>query len=394
MTYSPQDMIRLMAENWFLSEPVFYAVYCTQELRENARMACAVRCGQGRLEFNPLVLMHKSYAETEKLFRTEIIRLLMKHPYERRPQGYADHVIALGSDITIGDNYCFIHTKDKLPVQTPEAYHLPLGMHYEWYVRALSDQGNGSAPQATQQPDNKSDNTYPEDPSDDSQALADKSAMWQENEMERERINTMIERTTEWGSLPAELVEYLRVSARPKNNHRHLLQGFKAAVTAAECQLTRMRPNRRTGFAQMGRRRRVVTRILVAIDVSGSIPSELIGRFYALVNQLFTYGSAEIDVLTFDAEIQSVAPMTRRYDDLRITGRGGTRIEPVLDYLSAKGHYHGLIVLTDGQFPTNQLSNSKLSNSQILWVLPTEYIYQKAAPELSKWGRVTWIEQP
>lgn len=394
MTQYVVDTIHLMAQNWFLSEPAFYAVYCTQQLEENARIACGVRCGKGRLEYNPLVLEKKSYREIELLFRTEVIRLLLKHPYERRPEGCTDRVIAIGSDITLGDNYCFIHSKEKLPVQTPEAYHLPLGMHYEWYVHELQNQQDSDSPQQDNR--NTPPNDSPEEGKDD---MSDKSRLWEEDELGRERINQLIERTTEWGSMPAELVERIQVAARPAWSHRHVIQAFRAAVMAESTTLTRMRPNRRTGYLQMGRRRQFVSHLLMAIDVSGSVSQEMIAHFFAVVNQLFSYGIAKMDVLTFDAGITSVMPYQKKQTEIVVTGRGGTLYQPVLDY--AQQHaYSGVVIFTDGEgeLPTSHQSASLPSalvrpdyHTPILWALSSNMQFTKHASHLEPLGRVCVI---
>ena len=133
------DTLKLLSENWFLKEPAFFSLLCQQQLEENARMECAIRCGQGRIEYNPLLLSKKNYAEVEQLMRVEMIRLFLKHPYERQPEGCSKEAISIGSDITIGDGYCMLH-KDKLPVHDPAFYHLPLGQYFEWYAKQIQQQ--------------------------------------------------------------------------------------------------------------------------------------------------------------------------------------------------------------------------------------------------------------
>ena len=133
------DTLKLLSENWFLQEPAFFSLLCQQQLEENVRMECAIRCGQGRIEYNPLLLSKKNYAEVEQLMRVEMIRLFLKHPYERQPEGCSKEAISIGSDITIGDGYCMLH-KDKLPVHDPAFYHLPLGQYFEWYAKQIQQQ--------------------------------------------------------------------------------------------------------------------------------------------------------------------------------------------------------------------------------------------------------------
>lgn len=279
------EMIQEMSEQWFLTQPVLYGVFCMQQRVANPRMDCAVRVGQGRLEYNPLILAHRNYRDTEVLFRTEMIRLLLGHPYQRRPEGASDEVIGLGSDITLGDNYCFVHSRDKLPVQTPEAYHLPLGMPYEWYVRELQQKDNDNSPD--------SDNPMNDFDADDRKRESALSQLWREDELREQQLDTFLDHIADWGQLPMELVERIRVARKSKVRAHDLWNGYRARLLGSARVLTRTRPNRRTGYLQMGSRRTFTTRLLVAVDVSCSVSPEVLSRFYSAINRYFTYAVAE-----------------------------------------------------------------------------------------------------
>ena len=75
------NVLKEISEQWFLAEPAFYSLLCLQEMRENVSMPCPLRVGEGRIEYNPLLLAHKNFRETELLLRVEMIRLFLKHPY-------------------------------------------------------------------------------------------------------------------------------------------------------------------------------------------------------------------------------------------------------------------------------------------------------------------------
>ena len=139
---NPKEMIQNIAESWFLQEPAFYSLFCLQQLQENVRMDCEVRTGEGRIEYNPLMLSKKNLKEVELLLRIEMIRLFLKHPYERRPEGCSGEVISMGSDCTIADGYCLL--KEAGALKGPGAYHLPMGQCYEWYCKALQNENETS----------------------------------------------------------------------------------------------------------------------------------------------------------------------------------------------------------------------------------------------------------
>lgn len=346
-------MLKQLSENWFLQEPAFFALYCQQQLHENVRMECAVRCGQGRIEYNPLVLAYKNYSEVEQLMRIELIRLFLKHPYERQPDGCCREAMAIGSNITIADGYCMLH-KEKLPLHDPGFYHLPLGQYYEWYAKAIQNQQDDDKrqkPETSQNQDN-SQTDNPESNNNPQKAEGDKSGLWQEDSLQRQRINDLIERTTDWGTLPAEVVERIKASTKARIDQRLIWQGFSSAILSSQRQLTRMRPNRRTGFLQMGSTRQFDTHLLVAIDVSGSITSEVLADFYSSVNRIFRYGITQIDVCQFDADMGPIETLHRTSTEVTIKGRGGTSFQPIFDYICNERHdYDGLLILTDGQAP-------------------------------------------
>jgi len=403
------NILKQLSDNWFLTEPAFFALYCQHELTENVRMDCAVRCGEGRIEYNPLMLKRKSYAEVEQLMRIELIRLFLKHPYERRPEGCGAEAIAIGSNITIADGYCVLH-KEKLPLHDPTYYHLPLGMYYEWYAKEIqksnepepnepsepspdpSHQGrgvdggaDGKSGQSTDSGDSEA--TTPLPPREGSgEGLL--SALWHDDSLRRQQINDLIERTTDWGTMPADIVERIKASTRSRIDQRLVWQGFQSAVLSSQRQLTRMRPNRRTGFLQMGSTRQFDTRLLVAVDVSGSITDTMLAEFFGSVNRLFRYGVVSIDLCQFDAALGPISPMDRARSQVIIHGRGGTNFQPLIDYLTEHPRgYDGVIVLTDGQAPLP--SFSKLP--PMLWVLPDRLAYDALHEQLRVLGRVTYL---
>ena len=114
-------------EQWFLMEPPLFQVLCLHELTANTNMACPLRCGRKRLEYNPLIVDEMSDSALEEAMRAEAVRILMKHPYERRPEGCSQRAMGLGSNLVIGDNY----SHPQFRIETPEEMGLKKGMNYE-----------------------------------------------------------------------------------------------------------------------------------------------------------------------------------------------------------------------------------------------------------------------
>ncbi len=400
------ETLKLLSENWFLQEPAFFSLFCQQQLEENVRMECAIRCGQGRIEYNPLLLSRKNYAEIEQLMRVELIRLFLKHPYERQPEGCSKEAISIGSDITIGDGYCSLH-KDKLPVRDPAFYHLPLGQYFEWYAKQIQQQKqdeernnqhnqnnrNPQNPPKTQDPQTSLKSSLYNQPED-----RDKSQLWREDELQRQRINDLIDRTSDWGSLPGEIVEIIKASTQARINNRLIWEGFHSTIVRSRRQLTRMRPNRRTEFLQLGSTHQFDTHLLVAIDTSGSITDAMLEDFYSAINRIFRYGVIQIDVCQFDAELGPIEPMCRANKSIQVKGRGGTSYQPLFDYIMLKpNEYDGLIILTDGQAlppmyegKVLKKGNKKL-HTPILWVCADKASYNASSEWMLKTGRCCYL---
>ena len=203
------------------------------------------------------------------------------------------------------------------------------------------------------------------------------------------KINGIIETTTRWGSLGGSLAEQLKASTKAKINWRTVFAGFRASVLSSKRKLTRMRPNRRTGFENMGSIRRFDTRLLVAVDVSGSISGEALSYFYGVINSAFRYGFEAVDVIQFDCGITKVQNLKKQMKEVTALGRGGTSFQEPVDYAHEKG-YDGLLILTDGYAPVPTLPDGM--RTKIIWVCQDRYCYENNHSWMEKLGRVCVME--
>lgn len=375
------ELLKKISEQWFLREPAFFALYCTQRLEANTTMKCPVRVGQGRLEYNPDLLDGKTLHEVEQLLRIELIRLFLKHPYERQPEGVNRSALSWGSDVTIADGYNKAKTHEKLPLLSPADFKLDDGECFEWYVRRINEQLDG-------EPDPDSQDGGPAD-SEQRQAAADKADLWQEDDLKSQEINDLIKSLSNWGSIPGNVVEQIEASTRARIDYRQILQGFRGSILSSRKKLTRMKPNRRTGFDQMGAAREFTTRLLVAVDVSGSISSDDLSNFYSVINKMFKYGISEIDCVQFDCQMGPVRNIRKASRMIEVTGRGGTSFQPIFDYLKEHNTYDGLIILTDGQAPHPKIDDS--IHTDILWICDSERSYNDCHTWMELCGRCCWM---
>ena len=388
-----RDRITRILERWFISEPALFQMLCTHSIEENASMPCPVRSGARKVEYNPDFVNEMSDEALDQALRTEAIRILLKHPYQRKPDACSQQAIAVGSNLTIGDNYQF----GSLHMEQPGDYDLPSGREYEWYSRRIQEllppdadgDGNGAGDGSDARGQGGDGDPRTDRLSDNADKNTALSELWDEDDLAVAMIDGIIESTKDWGSLAGNFAEQLKASAKARINWRNVLSGFRASILSSQRKLTRMRPNRRTGFDNMGSIRRFDTRVLVAVDVSGSISSSDLSYFYGVVNSAFRYGFTAVDVIQFDAGVRVVQSLKKVLRDVAVLGRGGTSFQEPIDYANENG-YDGLVILTDGYAPQPVLPDNM--RCKLVWVCNNRESYESSHGWMEKTGRVCTME--
>lgn len=383
--------IEKILERWFILEPPLFQVLCLHELAADDSITCPMRSGRRRLEYNPGLIGKMSDAALEETMKFEAIRILLKHPYERYPDGCCLVAAALGSNVTVGDNYVFSHIK----VEKPADFSLEKGQNYEWYARKIQELMRPEEIDGESYEDGQDDESEGEGKDGEGQEaqsakpLQDLAELWDEDEMMTCQINGVIESTKDWGTMPGSIVQMLKASLKAKIDWRKVLSGFRASILSSERKLTRMRPNRRTGFANMGSIRKFNTRLLVAVDVSASVSDKSLADFYGVVNSAFRYGFESVDVLQFDCGVRSVISLNRVVKDFSVFGRGGTSFQEPVDYAHENG-YEGLVILTDGYARKPEIPDGM--TAKILWVCVDRESYDENKEWMQKTGRVCMMQ--
>ena len=402
--------IQQEAEQWFLTEPLFFTVYCSHKLTMNPNMQYAMRTGKGRIEYNPTLVDQTPDTVLKDQLKVEIIRILLGHPYARQPLGCKPMAMHMASDMVIKPAYHLTW----LNMAGPSDFGLPEGQHYEWYAMRLNDvgvhrdgdqasEGNSDTDKQQGEGDSGSSSTNKRDQGEqDSQGessfgednSADYTALWEEDAFQSRLITDLIQSTTQWGSLPAGMIELIRKSTEGRIDYRNALRGFRASILSQKRRLTRMRPSRRFGFEQMGSRYDFITRILVAVDTSGSVGSEELGRYFNVITTFFKYGIQQVDVLMFDWEIQGdvmrLDDAKKRKQEFKVQGRGGTSFQAPVDYLVEHPEYDGMIIITDGYAPVPEIPPH--CKAKLLWIIDNEASYRRNSIALRKTGRVCLMQ--
>ena len=375
-----QERYSNILEQWFIMEPPLFQVLCVHELVANTQMKCPLRSGRRKLEYNPEIVVEMSDEALEEALRAEAVRLLLKHPYERRPDGCSQQAMGLGSNLVIGDNY----SHPRFHIETPQDFNLKRGMSFEWYAREVEKQQEGSS-------SGDSENESPNGGGGmgSNEKHRDLAELWDEDDMAVQLINGIISSTKQWGSIPGNLAEILTSSLKAKINWRNIFAGFRASIISSKRKLTRMRPNRRTGFDNMGSVRRFDTKLLVAVDVSGSISTESLQFFYGVINSAFRYGFESIDVVQFDHGVRAVHSLKKVVKDVAILGRGGTSFQEPVDYAHENG-YDGLVMLTDGYAPPPTIPDG--FKTGLLWVCENQDCLNHHKSWMETMGRTCVME--
>lgn len=477
------DRLHRIIRKWYIEEPALFQIYSTHNLEENDRISCVMRCGGGKIEYNPLLAAGLDDDSLELFLKAEVIRIMLKHPYDRQPDGCRKEVMGLASNLVLSDNYIEFQ---RIMLPSPDDYDLDSHESYEWYsyrlekrIEPTENVHSETSPELRElenmrKPESMEQKGYPVDDeastatkSSDSTAKApqppkmlvetirmpdgselpiyldiqndtgdggkgeedgeetvasassiqpsgspssassaggvnkrysawanyDLASLWEEDYTKVCEIDYQIEiisNSHNWGSLSGDLIGEILARSKARIDYRKVLSGFRATTLSSKRHLTRMRPNRRTGFDSMGSIRRFSTKILVAVDVSGSVNDESLGHFFTIINRLFKYGVEELDVMQFDAEIKSVEKLEKKRVSFDIQGRGGTDFQIVLNYVSEHPEYDGLIVFTDGYASVPRIPGRM--RCRIVWVCNDKKGYDDNRGWMQKTGRCCLME--
>ena len=399
-----------------------------------------MRTGNMKIEFAPKILDKIADDVLAEYMKIEMFRILLKHPYQRQPSFAAKALLTMASNITIADVYDV--SREVKKQMSGVELGLPGGLCFEEYYNLLkqdvtpnsgksggesqqsgdkSGQGEGgqdgngsgqggdgsggssgqnnrgSSGQNGGGSGGKGSGASGNSGAGNSQEHRDSqiSELWEDNEEACCNINEFIEVATasnNWGTVAGKLQGLIKASLKVDMDYRKMLSLFKTSVISSKRRLTRMRPNRRSGFDAMGSRYELSTNLLIAVDVSGSVTDRSLQFFFSVINRLFKYGVEKLDVLQFDATIQGEPePLKKARRTVKIMGRGGTSFQPAADYYCEHPEYDGLIYFTDGYAPPPVFNTKRPID--VLWVICSKQCYAENAEWIRKMkrNRVTFI---
>lgn len=193
------------------------------------------------------------------------------------------------------------------------------------------------------------------------------SDMWGPNEILDSDIQALVDShkgsSQQWGKYSGTAIGAVVAANTPKISPREWLRRFQTSVASYMTYMTRMKPNRRFDLEQQGRRRKNITKILFAIDSSGSMSDNDLAEGFAVVNSACR--QSVIHYMLWDCSIQLIEKNFKNAKkEFKVKGRGGTNPQAVLDY-AEKNCYDGVVIYSDMYFDGNL---RKPKSAKVLWM--------------------------
>ena len=161
------------------------------------------------------------------------------------------------------------------------------------------------------------------------------------------------------GFVPSELesfIDDILAETEPSYDWRSYFRRFAGTSTRTYTKKTRRKLNKRF---QENPSLKIKTKknVLVGIDTSGSVLNEDLARFFAEIHHMYKTG-VTITVAEGDAAIHNIYEYKGKMPDF-VTGRGGTDMNPFIEYFNKHKEFNSLIILTDGYIGSNTVKSFK-----------------------------------
>lgn len=209
----------------------------------------------------------------------------------------------------------------------------------------------------------------------------DEHDMWDDMPEEiRERVEGMVKAivkkaanhadstATGWGNIPMNIREEIRRSTNNTIDWHSVLKQFTGTLQHGARSTSIKRINRKYPYVHPGLVKGHVARMLIAIDMSGSVNDEMLNMFFGALSKLSK--KIDIDILPFDCSMSKDELFTWKrgtVPDLKRVRCGGTDFNVPTAFVNDvenRGRWDGLLIMTDGHAPKPDYSRIKRG-----WVL-------------------------
>jgi predicted metal-dependent peptidase len=327
------------------------------------------------LYYNPEFVMSLTHKELRAVLTHEAMHVLLHHISRREHYDYQPMAFNIAADMAIN---CHL---SNLPDKAfyPKTFNLEDFQASEWYYENLKEQaeknghtGRDGIPMFT---NGKGD------------MVGDHSHWGEcEDEIIKEKIRNIASEAIKeqnkkgWSEFGEGLAKAIIDANKPQINWKREFRWFINKLVLAGRRSSRTRLNRRehntrnrrkarnpddplaSVYLQPGSKKNYTSKLLVAIDTSGSMSDKEIEICLTEVNGMVDH--VECHVTFFDTAIQGEpVHISKRVRNMEIRGRGGTNFAPVLRYVD-EHQYDGVIIMTDGFAPFPEKPKAR-----ILWAV-------------------------
>lgn len=373
-----EKMDKVIAE-WYINDRILMMAWClVEKVADKSQKTIGIDSTSRppRIKFNPNFINSMSFEMLEMIMSSEAFKLLLKHATNRF-QNPKD-ICGLASQITVDE--ILKKNAEKIPefkqaFVTADDFNLPPDSFLEDYRRRLLDErdkteqkmekmfgkgeeksdGDGDENGSGEGSGNKPNEEFQE--FDSAQDALDSymdprngsNQDWSENEMFDSEMKSFVDNykgsSQYWGKYSGQFIGQIIAAHTPKISIREHLRRFGTSIQSSMQILTRMKPNRRFDLDALGKRRKDITKVLFAIDSSGSMSDEDLAEGFSVVNSCLKH--ATVHYMLWDCDIKYIETKFKKAQtSFKVAGRGGTCPEKVLSY--AESHkYDGVIIYSD-----------------------------------------------
>lgn len=304
------------------------------------------------LYYNPDFVSTLGHEELKAVLIHEAMHVLLHHITRAAHYSYSMKGFNIAADMAIN---CNISNLPDAAIY-PKTFGLPEHEAAEWYYRKLkkeADKRGGF-----------------EEMLKGKGELVDDHSMWGdcEDDVVKEKIRGIAKKAIKeqekkgWGSIAGDIVSQILAANRSVVNWKKEVRYFIGKLVLHGHRSTRSRLNRREQslaanrveelqdiYLHPGKRKHYTSRLLVAIDTSGSVSDNELSEFVDEINGMIHH--VECDYICFDTQLYGEPkPFSKRAKHVEIKGRGGTSFHPVCNLIDEL-KYDGLVIMTDGFAP-------------------------------------------
>lgn len=320
------------------------------------------------LYYNPFFVATLTDQEVGAVLQHEALHVLLHHLPRAAAYAYTNKGFNYAADLAINTN---IKNLPSMALK-PEQFGFPPDLSADKYYLLLKQAAEKSG---------KSLEDFLQDSVGD---LVDDHSLWADcdEDIVKEKIrgiaNAAIKAQEKkgWGDIPGSLVQEIIAANKHVVNWKREVRFFVNKMIHAGKRSSRLRINRREQanieerpvalrdiYFSPGRVKEYKSKLLIALDTSGSVSDAELRMFISEMNGLIS--NVICDYICFDHTVKSGPhKFDRRARSVKVEGRGGTNFEPIVRMFEEM-QYDGLIIMTDGEAPFPEPPKTK----RVMWCL-------------------------